>query len=146
MGCQLLSDEQFRTALSKKDYGYFPYSIEDTFELLKCETTQLQIFRVPIDLVPYYADFVASICVRICGEKYLESLSVKEATPETLKRVLNWLESTDSPESKKYINLATRDITDIEFLHEIDSADPGEELVVGKSKEFYFYVLWFTTG
>lgn len=142
----MLSNKEFKEALRKKDFGYYPYSIEDTFELLRSETTRLEIFRVPIDLVGSYASFVASSCLRICDEKAIEALSVSESTLADLEQQLNWIESTDTPASKKYKELAVRDIINVKYIHKLHSQDSCEELMFGKTKEFYFYVLWFTTG
>jgi hypothetical protein len=145
----LLSKDSLLAAIKGEGYGYFPYSSEDAFELFRHETTRYIIFRVPTEFVKSVSAFAAHAYLRAYAqpaEDDLAYITVEDANETSLHHHLTYIDSTDSPESIRFKELALRDLKDFEYIARISGPDPCADLMIGKTPHFYASFYWFTTG
>ncbi|HEY4542383.1 MAG TPA: hypothetical protein VIG66_08425 [Noviherbaspirillum sp.] len=138
-----------RAAINKHGAGYYPYSSEDTFELLRCETTRFVVTRVPKEFVPSLLIFAAHSYVRAFGQPADEDwgyVTVRSGTSGDLENLVRQLDSTDSPESLKYKSVAMRGLEHLENLLIISGRDPCIELIVSETDDLFISLQWYTTG
>ena len=129
--------------------GYYPYSSEDTFELLRSETTRYSIFRVPVEFVESFEAFAADAFLRWFdkpNEKEIAYVEVINADHRMLAEHLRWLESSDDPASLKYKSVALRGLESLETVVKIQVRDPMTDLIIAKTADYYVSFFWFTTG
>ncbi|MFT3736458.1 MAG: hypothetical protein QM776_15815 [Rhodocyclaceae bacterium] len=144
-----LSKSSLLAAIQTDGYGYYPYSSEDTFELLRCETTRYSVFRVPVEFVKSFEAFAGQSYVATFDspqEKDLPYIDVSEVDHAAISQHLKWLDSTDEPASLKFKEIALRGLDGFEKIAKIRGRDDLAELLVAKTEEFYVRFLWFTTG
>jgi hypothetical protein len=148
-GSQLLTKEKLLDAIQTEGHGYFPYSSEDTFELLRCETTRYSIIRVPVEFVKSFVTFAAHLYLRSFdrpSEENIGYIDVVNADQHAVLNHLRMLDNTDDPAALKFKNLALRGLDTFDEVAGIYGKDPCTELVVARSGGFYVAFLWFTTG
>jgi hypothetical protein len=145
----LLTKKTLLKAIESEDYGFYPYSSEDTFEMLRSETTRYSIVRVPVEFVKSFEAFAAHCYLRTFNrptEKDVEYIDVTCSDHSAITTHLQWLDSTEEPVSLKFKDLALRGIDTFDEIARIQGKDRCTDLVIAKNNEFYVSFLWFTTG
>lgn len=145
----MLTKEHLLSAIDTEGRGYYPYSSEDTFELLRCETTRYSIFRVPVEFVKSFEAFSADAFLRVFdrpSEKDIADVEVTNADRGAIAEHLRWLDSSDEPASLKYKSIALRGLESLDTVVRIQVRDPMADLIVAKTADYYVSFFWFTTG
>jgi len=145
----MLTKADFLNALDTKGFGYFPYSSEDTFELLHYESTTYSIVRVPVEYIESLAAFAAHAYLRLKRAPTSEekaSLSVSSGDASLIERHLQQIDYSDTPSSVRFKALAMRGLGNFEAVVQIGGYDLCSDLIVAKTEDFYVYFHWYTTG